>query len=678
MNPFDSTWTTAFGLPPFDAIKPEHFRPAFDRVLGEHREKLKAIAENAEAPSFKNTIEAFELSFEPLGRVSAVFYVLTGAHTSDALEEVDLEISPLLARHYSELYLDSTLYARVDALNSARDQLGLSAEQLRVLERYHLAFIREGAALDAGARARLVAISERLALMGTQFGQNVLADEKGYTLELDPKRDLAGLPDFAVSSAAAAGDEHKQPGKYLVTLSRSSIEPFLTFSDRRDLRETAWRAWAHRGDNNGETDNKALIAETVALREERAKLLGYKDHAEYRLSDAMAKTPKAARDMLEAVWPAARATAMRDRDGLREIAQSEGLNIEIEPWDWRYYAEKLRKARYAIDTAEVKPYLQLEKIIEAAFYTATKLFGLSFKLLDDAKLYHPDARAWEVTDKAGRHVGVFIGDYFARPSKRSGAWMTSLRDQYRLDRSTPIIINVMNFSKADDGAPSLLSYDDARTLFHEFGHGLHGLLSDVEYPLLSGTAVATDFVELPSQLYEHWLETTEILGRFAVHAETGKPMPKELLDRVLAARNFDQGFATVEYLSSAIVDLDFHSKPAKNIDVAAFERETLAEIDMPKEMIMRHRPPHFQHIFSGSGYAAAYYSYMWSEMLDADAFAAFKEKGDIFDPETAKKLHDFIYSAGNKRDPAEAYLMFRGSMPKVDGVLKKRGLSVAA
>lgn len=678
MNPFHRPWTAPFGLPPFDAIEPGHFRPAFDRALEGHRAAVGAIARDSAAPTFENTIEALERSFEPLNAVSSVFHVLIGAHTDEALEKVNLEVSPLLARHYSELYLDTALYRRVDALHRQRDDLGLTEEQRRVLERYHLAFVREGAALGEAARARLTAISERLALLGTHFGQNVLADEKSYTLELDPAHDLAGLPDFVVGAAAAAGDEHKQPGKYLVTLSRSSIEPFLTFSERRDLRETAWKAWTRRGDNGDATDNKAIIAETVRLREERAKLLGYRNYADFRISDEMAKTPENARGMLEAVWPAARATAMQDRDALRGIAQAEGQNDPIAPWDWRYYAEKLRKARYAIDTAEVKPYLQLEKIIEAAFYTAGKLFGLSFRPLADAKLYHPDARAWEVLDRAGKHVGVFIGDYFARPSKRSGAWMTSLREQAKLDGATPVILNVMNFSKADEGAPALLSYDDARTLFHEFGHGLHGLLSDVTYPVIAGTSVATDFVELPSQLYEHWLETPEVLGRFAVHAETGQPMPKELLDRVLAARNFDQGFATVEYLASALVDLDFHTRPAAQVDATAFEREALERIDMPSEMVMRHRSPHFAHIFSGSGYASAYYSYMWSEMLDADAFAAFKEAGDIFDPATAKRLHDFVYSAGNKRDPAEAYLLFRGSMPKVDAVLRKRGLSAAA
>jgi peptidyl-dipeptidase Dcp len=676
--PFDRTWTTPFGLPPFADIKPEHFRPAFDRVLREHKATVEAIAGIAEAPSFENTIAALERSWAGLNRVSSTFYVLTGAHTNDALEAVDLEVSPLLARHHSDVYQHEGLFKRVAALQEKAATLGLDPEQARVLERYHKAFVRAGAALAPEARERLASIGERLALIGTQFGQNVLADEKGYALVLDGEDDLAGLPDFLRAAARAAAEERGFPGKHVITLSRSSIEPFLRFSTRRDLREQAFRAWAARGDSGGKSDNKALIAEMVALRQERARLLGFETHAHFRLDDAMAKTPDAARAMLDAVWGPARASALAERDALQAIAGREGANEPIAPWDWRFYAEKLRKARYAIDEAEVKPYLQLDRMIDAAFHVAGRLFGITFLAVTNAPVWHPDVRAWEVRGQDGRHVGLFLGDYFARPSKRSGAWMTSLRNQERLSGDiAPIIVNVMNFSKAQEGEPALLSFDDARTLFHEFGHALHGLLSDVTYPLLSGTRVATDFVELPSQLYEHWLEQPEVLSQFAVHCKSGAPMPRALLDKLIAARNFDQGFATVEYLSSAIVDLDFHTWPDEVEDVAAFERETLARIGMPAEIIMRHRSPHFLHVFTGGGYAAAYYSYMWSEMLDADGFAAFKETGDIFDVATAKRLHDYIYSAGNKRDPAEAYRLFRGALPKVDAVLAKRGLTAA-
>ncbi|MGD9845109.1 MAG: M3 family metallopeptidase [Variibacter sp.] len=675
-NPFAGDWTTRFGLPPFDAIKPEHFPPAFKRALEGQREAVAAIGANAEAPTFSNTIDALERSGRELSRVGSTFWVLAGAHTNDALEAIDLDISPQIARHSSEIYQDEALFARIDALYARRDALGLNDEQRRVLERYRTAFVRSGAALPADARKRLAAINERLALLGTSFGQNVLADEQAFTLTLESEDDLAGLPGFVRDAAQAAARERGLDGKYVITLSRSSVEPFLRFSSRRDLREQLWRAFAARGDNGGKTDNKSLIAEMVALRQERAALLGYDNHAAYRLDDAMAKTPGAARDMLDAVWGPARAHALHDRDDLRKIMQAEGANFALAPWDWTYYAEKLRKARFDLDEAETKPYLQLDRMIEAAFYVARRLFGLTFKRLTGVATYHPDVRVYEVTAADGQHVGLFVGDYFARSSKRSGAWMTSLRDQERLDGEvSPIIINVANFSKSEGGKPDLLSFDDAHTLFHEFGHALHGLLSNVTYPLLSGTSVATDFVEFPSQLYEHWVEQPEILSRFAVHHETGAPMPQALIERVIAAKNFDQGCATTEYLSSAIVDLDFHTRAdATGMDADAFERASLARIGMPAEIGMRHRAAHFGHIFSGEGYAAAYYSYMWSEMLDADGFAAFRETGDIFHPATAKRLHDFVYAAGNLRDPAEAYRLFRGAMPTVKGVLEKRGL----
>lgn len=678
-NPLLSHWDTPFGLPPFDRIRPEHFRPAFDRALAAHRAAVEAIAADPAPASFDNTVAALERSWQALSRVSATFHLLTGAHTNDALEAVDLEVSPRLARHHSEVFQHEKLFRRIDALYARRESLGLDAEQQRVLERYHTAFVRAGAALAPQARDRLAAINERLALLGTTFGQNVLADEKSFVLVLEGEDDLAGLPDFVREAARAAAEERGLAGQHVITLARSSIEPFLQFSARRDLREKAFRAFVARGDNGGATDNKALVAEMVALREERARLLGFASHAHFRLAEAMAKTPEAARAMLDAVWAPARAHALRHRDELQALMTAEGVNAALAAWDWRYYAEKLRKARYDLDEAEIKPYLQLDRLIEAAFYTAGRLFGLSFTPLAGVPVYHPDVRVWEVRGADGRHVGIFIGDYFARPSKRSGAWMTSLRAQEKLSGEiAPVVVNVMNFSKAAPGEPALLSFDDARTLFHEFGHALHGLMSDVTYPLISGTAVATDFVELPSQLYEHWLERPEVLGRFAVHYKTGEPIPQRLLDRLLTARHFDQDFATVEYVASAIVDLDFHTAEAREAaDPAAFERRTLERIGMPAEIVMRHRTPHFLHAFSGEGYAAAYYSYMWSEMLDADAFAAFEEAGDVFDPSTAQRLRDYIYAAGNRRDPAEAYRLFRGALPKVDAVLKKRGLSGA-
>jgi peptidyl-dipeptidase Dcp len=677
-NPLLSDWTSVHGLPPFAALKPAHFRPAFDAALAAHRAEIHTVAADSAAPTFANTIEALERSGRLLDRVSNVFFVLAGADTSDEVEAVERDVSPLLARHGNAFYLNAPLFRRIDDLYRRRGSLGLDPEQMRVLERYRTRFVRAGAALDKAAQDRLAGLNERLASLGTQFGQNVLADEKSYALVLD-EADLAGLPDFARASARAAAEERGHPGQYAITLARSSAEGFLQFSSRRDLREKVMTAWLARGENGGKTDNRAIVAEMVRLRAERAHLLGFKTFADYRLDDQMAKTPQAARDLLDEVWGRARARAAREKVELQKVIAEEGGNFALARHDWRYYAEKLRKARYDLDEAEVKPYLALDSMIAAAFETARRLFGLTFTPAT-LPLYHPDARAWEVRDKDGNDVGLFIGDYFARASKHSGAWMTSLRDQEKLAGNIrPIILNVCNFAKPPAGEPALLSFDDARTLFHEFGHALHGLLSNVTYPLLAGTAVPSDFVELPSQLYEHWLETPEILKGFARHHRTGEPMPQALLDKVLATRTFNQGFATVEYTACAVVDLDFHSlERADDLDVAGFEAQSLERIRMPAEIAMRHRTPHFQHLFSGSGYAASYYSYMWSEVLDADAFAAFKETGDHFDPATAKKLKDYIYSAGNLRDPTEAYKAFRGRLPTVDALLKKRGLDEPA
>ena len=552
-----------------------------------------------------------------------------------------------------------------------------------MVERYHTGFRRAGAALEDAAKQRLAEIIERLAALGTTFSQNVLADEQAFTLALDGEAELAGLPVFMREAMKSDAEERGMAG-HVVTLSRSSVEPFLQFSDRRDLREKIFRAFIMRGDNGGATDNKALIAEMVRLRAERARLLGFSDFAHYRLDDAMAKTPDAVRNLLETVWAPARGRALADRDAMQELVQEDGGNFTLAPWDWRYYAEKLRQRRCDFDEAAIKPYLNLDRMIEAAFYTAQRLFGLSFAPRTDVPVWHPDVRVWEVRGGDGKPVGLFFGDYFARTSKRSGAWMTSLRDQEKLAGDIhPLIVNVCNFAKAADGEPTLLSFDDGRTLFHEFGHALHGLLSAVTYPKISGTSVATDFVELPSQLYEHWLQQPEVLRRFALHYQTGEPMPEQLLQRLIAARNFNQGFATVEYIASAIVDLEFHSLPSATgtgleIDATAFETKALSRIGMPDEIVMRHRPPHFGHVFSGGGYAAAYYSYMWSEVLDADAFAAFEETGDIFDAATAKRLHDTIYAAGGRRDPAAAYTAFRGRLPSADALLRKRGFASVA
>ena len=678
-NPFFAAWTSADAVPPFDRIRPEHFRPAYKRALAEHEAEIAAIAIDPAPPSFANTIETMEASGRALTRVANVFHVLAGAHSNDDLLAIEREIAPQIARHWNEIHTNAALFRRIDALQQQAGALGLTAEQKRVLERYHIAFRRAGAGLDGPAKKRLAEIIERLAALGTAFSQNGLADEQAFALSLHEEAELAGLPGFMREAMKAQAQERGLKG-YAVTLSRSSVEPFLQFAARRDLREKVFRAYIMRGDNGGATDNKAIIAETVRLRAERARLLGFADFAHYRLDDAMAKTPEAVRELLDTVWTRARQRTLDDRDDLQALIAEEGGNFKLAPWDWRYYAEKLRQKRCDFDEAAIKPYLSLERMIAAAFYTAQRLFGLTFKPRSDVAVWHPDVRVWEVSGADGGPLGLFFGDYFARPSKHSGAWMTSLRDQERLAGDVrPLIVNVCNFAKAAAGEPTLLSFDDAHTLFHEFGHALHGLLSDVTYPEISGTNVATDFVELPSQLYEHWLEQPEILRRFALHFQTGEPMPEDLLQRLIAARNFNRGFATVEYVACAFVDLDFHSLPPGDaIESSSFETAALSRIRMPEEIVMRHRPPHFSQIFSGGGYAAGYYSYMWSEVLDADAFEAFEAAGDIFDPATAQRLHDFIYAAGGARDPADAYRAFRGRLPSADALLRKRGFAAPA
>ncbi|WP_332680722.1 M3 family metallopeptidase [Bosea sp. (in: a-proteobacteria)] len=677
-NPFAQAWETPFGLPPFAEITPEHIREAYPAALEKHRAEIEAIKAEPAAPDFANTVEALERAGRGMSRLGGVFYNLAGADTNEALQAIEREMSPVMSRHWSAIMMDPALFARVDAVFRQREALGLDAEQTRLLERTHRGFVRSGAQLGPEDKARLAAINERLAGLGTSFGQNLLKDEAGYALVLEDEADLAGLPPFVVAAMARAAADRGHPGKHAVTLSRSIIEPFLTFSTRRDLREETFLAWSRRGENGGETDNRAIVAEMVELRAQKAKLLGFATFADFKLDDSMAKTPAHVRELLELVWKPAKARAAQEAADLAALAQAEGENGPIRPSDWRYYSEKVRQQTYALDEAVLKPYLQLDRIIAAAFDTAGKLFGLSFAEKPELAGYHPDVRIWEVSEEAsGRHIGLFLGDYFARPSKRSGAWMSAYRGQRRQDGEVrPIIVNVCNFAKPAEGKPALLSIDDARTLFHEFGHALHGLLSDVTYGSLAGTSVSRDFVELPSQLYEHWFLTKEVMQRFCLHAETGEPIPDALIEKIRKAQTFNQGFATVEYTSSALVDLAFHSleAPAK-VDPLAFEAAELARIGMPAEITMRHRTPHFSHVFSGDGYSAGYYSYLWSEVMDADAFNAFIEAGDVFSVEVAGKLKRYIYSAGDTRDPAEAYTLFRGRLPTPDALLEKRGLA---
>ncbi|MCP9629183.1 M3 family metallopeptidase [Rhodopseudomonas palustris] len=674
-NPLLDAWTTPFETPPFTAIAPEHFMPAFEQAFADHAAEIAAITHDPSEPDFDNTITALERSGKLLSKVAAVFYDLVSAHSNPALLEIDKDVSLRMARHWNPIMMNAVLFGRIAALHDKRNELNLTPEQLRLLERTYTRFHRSGAGLDDAAKARMAEINEQLAQLGTSFSHHLLGDEQEWMMELG-NGDTEGLPASFVTAAKAAAEERGLPGKAVITLSRSSVEPFLKMSSRRDLREKVYRAFIARGDNGNANDNNALIGDILRLREESAKLLGYPTFAAYRLADSMAKTPEAVRGLLERVWKPARARALADRDALQELVAEEGGNFKLAPWDWRYYAEKLRQRRANFDDAAIKPYLSLDNMIAASFDTATRLFGVTFEERKDVPVWHPDVRVWEVKDADGGHRGLFYGDYYARPSKRSGAWMTSLRDQQKLDGDvSPLIINVCNFAKGADGEPSLLSPDDARTLFHEFGHGLHGMLSDVTYPSLSGTSVFTDFVELPSQLYEHWQEQPQVLQRFARHYQTGEPLPDDLLKRFIAARKFNQGFATVEFVSSALLDLEFHTQPAASVgEVKEFERRELAKIGMPDEIAMRHRPTQFGHIFSGDHYASGYYSYMWSEVMDADAFGAFEEAGNIFDPAVAKRLRDDIYASGGSRDPEEAYIAFRGRAPEPDALLRRRGL----
>ncbi len=670
-NPLLGDWSTPFDLPPYADISDADFEEAFEVLIDEARAEIAAIADQTDPPTFENTIDALELVGDRFGRMLGVFYSVAGADSTPERERLQREFAPKLSAYSSEISMNAALFSRIDTLWQGRADLNLTDEQAQVLKLTHRGFVRQGAQLQGDARDRLTEVKSRLAVLGTQFSQNLLADERGWFMPL-AEDDLEGLPGFVRDGARAAGEEKGADGPVL-TLSRSLIVPFLQFSPRRDLREKAFAAWTARGANGGETDNRDIAAEILSLRHERATLLGYADFAAYKLETEMAKTPANVETLLKRVWEPAKATALADAAVLQDLMTQDGVNEPLAPWDWRYYSEKRRKAEHDLDEAVLKPYLQLDRMIEAAFACANRLFGLEFAPLD-VPAYHPDVRVYEVT-RNGEHVAVFMGDYFARGSKRSGAWCSASRSQRKLGGDVrPIVHNVCNFAKPSAGQPALLSYDDARTLFHEFGHALHQMLSDVTYESISGTSVARDFVELPSQLYEHWLEVPEVLTEFATHAETGEPMPKDLLDRLLAAATYDMGFQTVEYVASAMVDIKFHqgTPPA---DPMTAQAQILSDMGLPDAITMRHATPHFAHVFSGDGYSSGYYSYMWSEVMDADAFAAFDEVGDAFDADTAKRLEQFILSTGGSQDADELYVAFRGRLPGPEALLAGRGLA---
>ena len=668
-NPLLSDWEDMFQIPPFDLIKDHHFDEAFEEAFSQIELAINKISDQSDAPTFQNTVEELERSDELMEKVASIFANLASSNSNPTLEALQRKLAPKWAKVDSDIKLNSKLFFRIDTLFKNRMNLNLSKEQLRVLELYHLSFVRSGAELKGSEQQKLKKILQRLAELGTLFTQNLLKDEREWSMNVTEK-DLLGCPQFIKDAASEAAKERGIDG-YIITLSRSLIVPFLQFSPRRDLRQKAFSAWELRGANQGKTNNLDIVQETLILRQERANLLGYNSFSDFKLETEMAGSPEKVTELLMAVWEPAKLMANRDAKILTEMMKTDGFDEKFLPSDWRYYSEKRRVAEHDLNETELKPYFQLNQMIKASFHCAKKLFNLDFRRID-APMYHPDVMAWEVT-RENKHIAIFIGDYFARPSKRSGAWCSRFRSQSSMDKDQrPITVNVCNFAKAPEGQQCLLNFDDARTLFHEFGHALHSMLSNVKYAYISGTSVARDFVELPSQLYEHWLSVPSVLEKFAIHAETNEPIPKDLLKKLLDAENYDQGFSTVEYVSSALVDLAFHNEiPTK--DPMQKQREVLDRIKMPAEITMRHATPHFAHIFSGDGYSSGYYSYMWSEVMDADAFEAFNEINDPFDSEIAHSLEKHIYSAGGSLPAEELYMNFRGSMPKVEALLKGRG-----
>jgi peptidyl-dipeptidase Dcp len=675
-NPLLARWQTPHELPPFGDIEPAHFAAAFEVAMREHRDEIDAITQQPDVPTFDNTVARLDASGRLFNRVEAVFYNLCASETSPALQVVQRDMAQPLAAHGNAIYLNPRLFARLDALHSKRQDLGLPPQGLRLLERLHSDFVRAGARLVGAQRDRYAAANETLASLMTRFGQNVLADEGAFRLTLAHEADMAGLPDFVRDAARQAAAERGLDGA-VITLSRSLVVPFLSFSERRDLREAAWRAWTSRGEHAGETDNRDIVREILELRAEQAALLGYGSYADYALDNTMAGTQAAVMKLLDDVWARAVPAVERERSELQALMRQRGVDGAIEPWDWRYWAEQVRQRQYAIDDAEVKPYFPLERMVAAAFDCAQRLFGVRMVERADLPVYHQDVKAYEVRGVDDRVIGVFLHDNFARASKRSGAWMSQFRQQTRNGGAvTPIVVNNNNFAKAAVGQPTLLSFDDVRTLFHEFGHGLHGLLSDVGYERLSGTNVLRDFVELPSQLFEHWMTEPDVLRRHARHVHTGQPIPEDLIERLKRARRFGQGYETVRYVASALTDMAVHALPSGRVpsDPVAFEAQVLRERGLPDSVGLNHRFTHFQHLFYGSGYAAGYYVYLWAEVLDADAFDAFVEAGDPFDAEVAARLLRHVYSAGDSVEPGATFAAFRGRAPRLEPMLDKKGL----
>ncbi len=680
-NPLVQKWDDRYnGIPAFDKVKIEDFVPAEEIAIAEQRNEIKAIAENTEAPTFANTVEALEKTGITRKRVEAVYYVWQSNMGSSALDSVQEIMEPRIAGFGDSITQNTALFKRIDAVYNSPEKEKLTPEQQRLCFKYYNNFVLAGAKLDDKSKARVAEINQKLAALFTKFNQHQLADEGDKFMEITNAKDLDGLPEEVKAAAAGAAEKKGKKGSWIIANTRSSIEPFLTDATNRAMREKAWRMFISRGDNGDANDNNAIIPEILQLRAERAKLLGYATHAHWRLADKMAKTPEKAMDLLMSVWTPAVERVHEEVKDMQQLADKEGAKIKIEAWDYRFYAEKVRKAKYDLDQNQVKEYLQLEKLREGLFYVAGELFNLEFTQVNDVPVFHQDVRVFKVINKtSGKQIGLWYFDPYARKGKRSGAWMTAYRDQEKLNGEiTTIVSNNCNFIKGKDGEPVLISLEDARTLFHEFGHALHGLNSNVTYPLLSGTSVVTDYVEFPSQLLERWLTTPEVLNKFALHYKTGAPIPQALVDKINNASKFNTGFSTVETLSSALVDMKIHLAGDAKIDPKTFEKETLAELKMPSEMVMRHRLPAFGHIFSSDGYSAGYYSYCWADVLSADAFAAFTEAGGPYDKAVAKRLYDNIFSVGGTIDEATAYRNFRGHEPSTDALMIAKGFKVVA
>ena len=680
-NPLTAEWAGPYGgVPPFDRVAIADFEPGVRAAMAAHLAEIDAIATNPAAPTFANTLEAMQRAGRALDRVSTVYGVWGSNYSTPEFQAVEGVLDPLFAAHSDLISQNEALFHRIEAVYESRETSGLTPEQQRLTSETYTGFVRSGARLDAAAKERMSAINQELAGLFTSFSQHVLADETSLALVLDAEADLAGLSAGQIAAYAAEAERRGMPGTWVVANTRSSIDPFLVASERRPLRERAWRLFASRGDTGSANDNNAIVTRILALRAERATLLGYATHAHWRLDDSMAKTPERALALMEAVWTPAVARVHEEVADMQAVADRENAGITIEPWDYRFYAEKVRAERYDLDPEAVRPYLQLENLREGMFWVAGELFGFDFAPAVGVSVPHPDVRVWSVSNRAtGAPVGLWYFDPYARAGKRSGAWMSAYRNQERMDAPvTTIVSNNSNFTKPAAGQPVLISWDDAETLFHEFGHALHGLNSSVTYPGLSGTSVARDYVEFPSQLLEHWLSTPEVLQRFAVHAETGAPIPLATVEKLREASTFNQGFGTVEFLASALVDMRAHLAGTTPVDPAAFERETLAGYGMPREIGMRHRMPQFLHLFSSDGYAAGYYSYLWADVITADAFEAFEEGAGPYDPEVARRLHDHVFAVGNTVDPAEGYRAFRGHDPSVSALMRDRGFPVPA